>query len=175
MAVYKVYLNDLATPGKFWTSATRQAFGAVLQGFFNEVCKLKDARPFTSALTTWAPPVNIQREEIIVNFVNSWADSRIRKHDPNAELESKTGSTAHFVGGKISEVYVDAFTTMPVRGLAVVAFHEAMHNKLYPLDIHADGGGGLASTSVSWNFGLTDKNKQLMAKALSKQVPQKFP
>jgi len=150
-------------------------FASILRGFFNDVCTLKSANPFSSALTTWASPASIRVGEIVVYFVDSQSSSLIRQNLPSAVPHSNTGSTAHGLpGGTISEVYVDAFKAMQngVRGLAVVAFHEAMHNKLFPLNIHTSGGGGLALSPMSPDFGLTDGNKQLMAPALSTAVKQ---
>ena len=59
------------------------------------------------------------------------------------------------------------------RALAVLAFHEAMHNLLKRgNDLHAMGGMGLAAATVFPNSKLTQRNKELMAAAMGKNIPQ---
>jgi len=61
----------------------------------------------------------------------------------------------------------------PAEKLALIAFHELMHNKLQRgNDMHKNGGGGLAvSPAQGWEQ-LTARNKQLMAAALRTPVRQ---
>ncbi len=100
-----------------------------------------------------------------------------------AALHSHTGQTLHGdSAGKVSEVYVAGHlevqgfesleTSQKASLFAKGAFHECMHNKLYPLDIHSNGGGGLALQALSFNYGLTLGNMENMAPTLQLAVPQ---
>ncbi|MGD8451084.1 MAG: hypothetical protein PVJ57_04645 [Phycisphaerae bacterium] len=56
-------------------------------------------------------------------------------------------------------------------GLAGMAYHEAMHDKIDPFqgegwDLHSSGGGGLARGNLGWNDTHTQRNIDLMAQRI---------
>lgn len=58
-------------------------------------------------------------------------------------------------------------------GLAGMAFHEAMHNKIDPFqpagwDLHTSGGGGLAVVNLGWNQAYTQANINLMGQRINR-------
>src|SRR4051794_1865694 len=159
MAIYMVHLKDKTSAGGTLNRTVKSRVGNFLRGFYNEVCMQDAARQagYTSADVNWSPAVGTVREgEVLIYFVGSQQESLIRRLLPDAVLHSTTGSTAHGLpGGKLSEVYVAGCAADPhlARCLAVVAFHESMHNKLGPeIDVHADGGGGLAGRLTGSDF-----------------------
>ena len=100
--------------------------------------------------------------------------SLIHQIKPNSPLGP--GGTTHISSaGNLSEVYVSAVAqdSDPTRALAVLAFHEGMHNLLKRgQSLHAMGGMGLAAETVFSNSKLTQRNKDLMAAVMDKQILQ---
>jgi hypothetical protein len=181
---YNIYLNDWAiSDDKYWNDKMRGKIGNYLRELFNEVCLL-DECPYYNAEFTWdySAASYIRPGEILIYFVESHAESLIRLASPHAKLHSNGGSTAlNMPGGVLSEVYVNSDwknDNNPARGYALTAFHEAMHNKLeYPGTnagfVHSQGGAGLAAPYFYHSgYQLSQRNKELMAPALPRRVPQ---
>ena len=111
---------------------------------------------------------------LLIYFVDDQSSSLVRQIKPNSPLGG--GGTTHISSaGNLSEVYVSAAASdeNSPRALAVLAFHEAMHNLLKKgQSLHASGGMGLAAETVFSNSRLTQKNKELMAAVTGKTIPQ---
>ncbi len=173
VTTYNFYLKDRGThsPG-VWGEGTCYVLGTYLVEFFDEICQLQSC-PFSKS-DFWWDPTSISDTDLLVYFVDSKADSLVRKIRPNSPLGG--GGTTHIsTAGNLSEVYISAASDAddPARALAVLAFHEAMHNLLKRgNDLHGMGGMGLAAATVYPNSTLTKKNKELMAKVMGKKIPQ---
>jgi hypothetical protein len=180
MSTYNFRLSDQVRdshPG-VWGEGTAYAIGNYLKEFFDEVC----SSPLTSYSDSdfwWdSSSSDVRPHEVLIYFLDSQADSLVRKVAAGASL-GPGGTTLIRSSGNISEVYVrESLAAMGsggdfARGLAVLAFHEAMHNKLkLGGSLHATGGGGMAATTVFANTKLSSKNIQQMAAALGRSVPQ---
>jgi hypothetical protein len=170
---YNFYLKDLGTSGPgFWGEGDRYVLGLHLKGFFDEICQLA-ACPFGDSDYWWDPRL-VGSTDLLVYFLDAPGDSLIRKIKPKQSLGS--GGTTHISSaGNLSEVYLSAAKNDvdPIRALAVLAFHEAMHNLLkLGNSLHASGGMGLAAETVFSNSSLTPQNKTLMAGVMGKNIPQ---
>jgi len=181
---YKVALVNL---GKSVDDTTQKAVTALLggtDGFFTQVVKTYDEKynkgtKLTTADVYWTDATpTVSSTELVIYFVRNSSDSVIKHMAGSKGAGTDAGVTFPDVGSPVgSEVYVaEAKKGTNLAGdLAAVAFHEAMHNKLRWGDakLHGkDGGGGLASSSVSAESKLTDTNKDNMAKHLADSVPQ---
>ena len=169
---YNFYLKDAAESGARWGEGTRYVLGNELKQMFDEVCALP-ACPFSISDYWWDPP-SVDDSSLLIYFVSGHDESKIRRMKPGTALGP--GGTTHISGaGNLSEVYVSAAErdTNPARALAVLAFHEAMHNLLkIGNGLHASGGMGLAAGTVFSNSALTAKNKALLAPVMGKKIPQ---
>lgn len=173
MTTYNFYLKDAATPGSDWGEGTCYVIGLEMKTLFDEVCQLPSC-PF-SVSDFWWDPQSVNSTSVLVYFVNDSTRSLVRKVTPNAQLGQ--GGTTHISpAGNLSEVYVSIGVqdpNNPARALAVLAFHEVMHNLLQTGNgLHGSGGVGLAAATVYSNSKLTPKNKELVAKAMGKSIPQ---
>jgi hypothetical protein len=166
--VYNFYLkNKTTTLGE----GDCYVIGEEMKGLFDEVCLLP-ACSFSSSDYWWDG--SVPDTSVLVYFLDGRGDSLVRKIRPKAPLGSG-GATHVSPAGNLSEVYVSAAANDPnfARALAVLAFHEAMHNLLkMGQELHAKGGMGLAAAIVYSNSKLTQKNKDLLAKAMGKKVTQ---
>lgn len=169
---YNFYLKDGAGGGAIWGEGTRYVVGNELKKLFDDVCALQ-ACPFSTSDYWWDPP-GVDDKSLLIYFVDGHSESNVRKVNPKSQLGP--GGTTHISGaGNISEVYVSAASGQDdlARALAVLAFHEAMHNLLKMGNgLHAVGGMGLAAGTVFSNSALTPKNKALMAPAMGKTIKQ---
>jgi hypothetical protein len=173
-----------------WGKESLLLIGMWLQHLFNQVCKLP-ITPFTSSSFLIDPnPGQIADRELLVYFVDDANASVISKVHQEVEPDLSKGGRTWFLGEqpRISEVYVLPVLKFEDRYplLGNLCFHEFMHNKLEPFDIHNRGGDGLAIGNCMSAMGgrlticdeirsstpLTEKNKELMAKALTKRVLQ---
>jgi hypothetical protein len=149
------------------------SIGKYLEGFFDEICQL-DSCPFDSSDFTWNPPASAVSGMLLIYFVNSQASSLVRQVIQGKEL-GDGGTTFVSPTGNLSEVYF-TFADQAndaARALAIVAFHEAMHNLLQLNNsLHDTGGGGLAAKQVRETTRLTDRNKQLIAPVMGNNIPQ---
>lgn len=170
--VYNFYLKDAADSGQHWGEGTRYVVGNELKKMFDEVCVL-DACPFSSSDYSWDPQ-SVDDTSLLVYFVNGHDESKIRIVKPGTGLGP--GGTTHISSaGNLSEVYVSAADGQdnPARAIAVLAFHEAMHNLLkLGNGLHATGGMGLAAATIFSNSSLSPKNKALMAPVMGKKIRQ---
>jgi hypothetical protein len=180
VSTYNFRLSDQvrgSNPG-VWGEGTAYVIGTYLKQFFDEVC--------TSSLTSYSDsdfwwdssPSDIRAEEVLIYFLDSKSDSLVRQVSSGAPLGAG-GTTLIRSSGNLSEVYVrESLAAMGgggdiARGLAVLAFHEAMHNKLkLGGSLHSTGGGGMAATTVFANTNLNAANITKMAPTLSRSVPQ---
>jgi hypothetical protein len=170
---YNFYLKDLGTSGPgFWGEGDRYVLGLQLAAFFDEICQLQSC-PFSDS-DYWWDPTTVGNTDLLVYFVDSPANSLVHKIRPKQTLGP--GGTTHVsTAGNLSEVYLSAARkdVDPIRALAVLAFHEAMHNLLRLGNaLHASGGMGLAAATVFSNSKLTPQNKTLMAGVMGKTIPQ---
>ncbi len=182
MPTYKFHLADRVLsqiPG-VWGEGMAYVVGSYLKEFFDQVC--------TSPLTTFSDSdfhwntssSEIRSHEVLIYFLPTKQDSLIRQESAGAPL-GPGGTTLIRTAGNLSEVYVtESIAAMGggadlARGFAVLAFHEAMHNKLKKggsLHSNAVGGGGMAAGTVFANTQLTTQNIEKMARALGNSVPQ---
>ncbi len=175
MPIYNVYLKDVQH-GADWGEGDAYAVGNYLKGLFDEVCQRPETT-FTAADFWYNPNAgDIKDHELLVYLVANQGASVIRGIRPNQSL-GPGGTTLFTSNWSLTEVYHSAAFDLndanPWRGLAVLCFHELMHNKLKRGNIlHTNGGGGLARATVFSDYTLSATNKQLMASALSKKVPQ---
>ena len=173
MTTYNFYLKDLGTsaPG-FWGEGDRYVLGLEIKKFFDEICLLT-ACPFSTS-DYWWDPATVKDTELLIYFVNGPSSSLVRKIFPSHSLGS-AGTTHISTAGNLSEVYLSATAGHPnrVRALAVLAFHEAMHNLLrLGAGLHGSGGMGLAAATVYATTQLTSKNKQLLAPVMGTHILQ---
>ena len=179
MSTYNFHLGDRVTgsPG-VWGEGTGYMIGLYMQELFNAVCG-SPSTPYSDSDFWWnASPGNVRAHEVVVYFVSNKSESLVKKVAPSIGLGGG-GTTRIHASGNLSEVYVaESLSAMGggsdiARGLAVLAFHEAMHNKLkLGNSLHAVGGGGLASTTVYATTKINAQNIAKMAPALSLAVPQ---
>ena len=173
MTTYNFYLKDLGTsaPG-FWGEGDRYVLGLEIKKFFDEICQLA-ACPFSTS-DYWWDPSTVSDTELLIYFVDGPSSSLVHRIRPSASL-GPAGTTHISTAGNLSEVYLSAIAgqSNPVRALAVLAFHEAMHNLLKQgVGLHGSGGMGLAAATVYATTQLTSRNKQLMAPAMGTRIPQ---
>lgn len=169
---YNFYLKDAATSGPSWGEGTRYVIGLEMKGLFDEVCQLA-ACPFGDS-DFWWDPQSVSNTSLLIYFVDEKTSSLIRKIKPKAPL-GNAGTTHVSTAGNLSEVYISvaAKDKNPARALAVLAFHEAMHNLLKMGNaLHGSGGMGLAAEKVFSNTKLTQTNKDLLAKVMGTSIPQ---
>ena len=173
VTTYNFYLKDRGThaPGT-WGEGDCYMVGTYLAEFFDEICQLPSC-PFSTS-DFWWDPTSISNTDLLIYFIDSKVDSLIHKIKPRTPLGG--GGTTHISSaGNLSEVYIAAASSAAdsAKALAVLAFHEAMHNLLKRgNDLHAMGGMGLAAATVFPNSKLTQRNKELMAAAMGKNIPQ---
>lgn len=177
--IYNVYLKDKTGDWDQWGEGDMYVVGLELKKIFDEVCGHADS-PYSTSDYWWDPSNGTVKDtELLVYFLQSSGDSIIKRKYPKYNLGTGTaGNTVFFTDAtpRISEVYVSVALQYADAHLllAKLCFHELMHNKLEPTDLHGQaGGGGLATGApITSSTMLTEKNKELMAKALDKKVPQ---
>lgn len=173
MTTYNFYLKDRGTSaGNFWGEGDRYVLGLEMKKLFDEICLLS-ACPFSTS-DFWWDPATVSDTELLIYFVDAPGDSLVRRIRPNTPLGG--GGTTHIsTAGNLSEVYLSAIAGQadPVRALAVLAFHEGMHNLLkMGGGLHGAGGMGLAAATVYSTTQLTSRNKQLLAPVMGTRIPQ---
>ena len=178
--VFNVYLKNLVPEDQMnWGEGDRYQIGIHVKQLFDEVCAHASSTTYTSSDFWWDPANGaVKSHELLVYFLKDSSDSLIHKKYPKESINlTISGNTLWRSDStpRISEVYVN--TALQFQDahllLAKLVFHELMHNKLEKFDVHGNGGGGLATASpITSSTMLTDKNKELMAAALSKKVPQ---
>lgn len=173
--IFNFYLKNLVPDTGEWDERDMFTVGRELKSLFDKVCQLPTTE-FTAS-DWWINPGagEIADHELLIYFVGDSSKSIIKQAHPNKTVDlTKSGNTdpGHF---RISEVYVLPILKYVDYHLTIanLCFHELMHNKLEPFNVHNQGGGGLAAESaITASTQLTDKNKELMAKALNKRVLQ---
>jgi hypothetical protein len=175
--IFNIYLKNNVSATDEWDERDMFTVGNELKILFDKVCQLNDSG--FAASDYWLDPGRgeIAPHELLVYFINDSGASIIEKAHSNANIDLTKSGNTYFLGNqpRISEVYV-----LPVlkfrdchKILANLCFHELMHNKLEPFNVHLNGGGGLATDgTITSSTPLSDKNKELMAKALEKRTPQ---
>lgn len=173
MTTYNFYLKDLGTSTSgFWGEGDRYVLGLEIKKFFDEICLLA-ACPF-SVSDYWWDPASVADTELLIYFVHGPSSSVVHRIRPSASL-GPAGTTHISPAGNLSEVYLSAIAGQPdpVRALAVLAFHEGMHNLLkMGGGLHGAGGMGLAAATVYSTTQLTSRNKQLLAPVMGTRIPQ---
>ena len=179
MSIFNIHMSDKVTGmSDFWGEGTAYAVSTHLIGLFDEVC----ASPLTSFASSdywWDKPASqIASNEVLIYFVRNKDDSIVKQAWASANPGGAAGYTyINGSDGNISEIYVETAISQLsgggdlTRGLAVLAFHELMHNKLR-LGNALHSHGGAAAAAVSNETKLTAKNISAMAKALDKRVKQ---
>jgi hypothetical protein len=195
---FKIWLANTALSKKFnyncWGEGTMFAVGNELVTHFNKVCAHSNS-PFTSASFSWERGFVGECDVVVYVVYSKEYGSIINKKGKLALHQSASGGTVSLSGEMISEVYLEPFdgTANFSTVMANIIFHEIMHNKIDApdektpdpkdknkdptkrkmiTDIHASGGGGLASIPVGYGSQLTADNIELMAAALGKKVRQ---
>jgi hypothetical protein len=170
MSTYNFYLKDATTSTSNLGEGDLYIIGREMKALFDEVCLL-DACPFSDSDFWWD---RVDEKALLVYFVDDRDSSLVHKVKPGSAL-GPAGTTHISPAGNLSEVYVSAAASDvdSTRALAVLAFHEAMHNLLKRgQSLHAMGGMGLAAETVFSNSKLTQKNKELMAGVMDKEILQ---
>ena len=175
---FNIYLKDLGASGPDWGEGDMYQVGTLIKAIFDEVCQHPASTVFSDSDFWWDPsPGTIQNHELLVYFLPDSSASVIVSAQSKYKIDSARSGNSYFLGKapRISEVYVNPALKFTDRHLllAKLCFHELMHNKLEPFNVHAKGGGGLAAASpISSSTPLTEENKKLMAKALNRPVQQ---
>jgi hypothetical protein len=153
--------------------------GAVINRFFTEVIAATASlprAPFMYANVQWVscpgePPA--RDFEIVIYFVPSRGDSILTKMPNLVQSLDLNGFTKFRPAPSACEVYTDA---LGPNDWALVALHEAMHNKLAMNDatLHnlpvSQGGGGVASSPVGPTW--LPQNVRIMAQHIADIHPQ---
>ena len=180
MSIYNFRLSDQvrgSNPG-VWGEGTAYVVGNYLKEFFDEVCA-SPLTPYSGSDFWWdSSASDVRANEVLIYFLDSKADSLVQQVSPSVTL-GPGGTTVIRSAGNLSEVYVrESLAAMGggadlARGLAVLAFHEALHIKLkLGGSLHSTGGGGIAAATVFANTNLNARNIAKMAPALSLSVQQ---
>jgi hypothetical protein len=183
--VYNVILTNLTRDDPYyWTKTIRQDIAKYLTEWFNSIC-FQSADFKNAQVDCWWSynEALLEDDELLVYFLPEPRRSIIR--EVTGDLPAHVGlggatvlSTKSGQSGMISEVYISgaAGDRQLAKLLAIVAFHELMHNKLdaspnSPIkDIHSLGAAAtppLKNSSVPSN-----PNKAIMAKHLSRKIKQ---
>lgn len=178
--VFRLWLVDRGKRSQYyWGEGTMYGVGVYLTEYFNQICQHKNSK-FASADYSWSGgAAQVQDHELVVYFLTSKADSIIQSNG-GAPKHWGSGGTYPATSGIITEVYLDMMEGDRdyTRLVANIAFHELLHNKLdtaKPVstgDIHALGGSGLSSPTVSSGMRPSTTEIGLMAAALSKKGKQ---
>lgn len=177
--VYNVYLKNLVPSNNMdWGEGDRFEVGLQVKKIFDEVCQHKDS-PYSTSDFWWDPPQGtVKNTELLVYVLWDSSQSLIAKEHPKQNIDLTKSGNTFFLGSstpRITEIYINnALKFVDAHLLfAKLTFHEFMHNKLEPFDVHSKGGGGLATGgTINSSTTLNEKNKELMAKKLNKKVPQ---
>ena len=175
--IFNIYLKNNVSGTDKWGETDMLTVGSELKSLFDKVCQHNNSEFEASDCRLNPGQGDIAPHELLVYFVNDSGASIIKKANSNADVDLTKSGNTYFSGNqpRITEVYV-----LPVlkfddrhKALANLCFHELMHDKLEPLNVHVNGGGGLATDgTITSSTPLLDKNKELMAKALGKRIPQ---
>jgi hypothetical protein len=172
MATYNFYLKVDDASQSTLGEGGLYMIGTEMKALFDAVCQL-DTCSFSDS-DFWWNPSSVDDTSLLVYFVADQNSSLVRTVKPGTALGG--GGTTHISpAGNLSEVYVSAASgdDNPARALAVLAFHEGMHNLLKKGDsLHATGGMGLAAATVYSSSQLTQKNKDLMAGVMGTSIKQ---
>lgn len=179
-SVYNVLLKDLSRDHEYyWTKQIRETIAKDLTHWFDDICKKSTTFRGSTVHCWWTSNVHLlDEDEMIIYFVPQPRRSLIRSVGKR-NLPHKSGGTVMTDQGMISEVFISecAGDARIGRLLAVIAFHELMHNKLdaHPTravvkDIH--NLGGAAKATVGHGDDPTYGNRSLMAKHLGIRIPQ---
>jgi hypothetical protein len=145
-----------------------------LQVLFDDVFSGTD----DSANVTWGTASGT--EALILHFVENVSSSYVMQKLPGKAIASKDGGftrTQNNTTGSEFYKFVDfgdgKLSQVRAGGMAVLAFHEAMHNKTGwdNNKLHGPDGGGGVSTSPA-GHSLSDKNKSTMQTAMAKTNTQ---
>jgi hypothetical protein len=143
-----------------------------MKALFDQVCQL-DACPFADS-DYWWDPATVGYTSLLVYFVDSPDSSLVRQVRPGTSLGAGKTTLIRSAGNP-SEMYLPAVAaeSASARALAVLSFHEGMHNLLRMGNrLHAVGGMCLAAETVYANSQLTQKNKDLMAPVMGAAIAQ---
>jgi hypothetical protein len=177
---YNVLLKDLSHDHEYyWTPKIRQTIANDLTHWFDNICNRSTTFRGSTVHCWWTSNVQLlDDDEMIIYFVPNPRRSLIRSVG-KSDAAHAGGGTFMTDKGMISEVFISesAGDARIGRLLAVLAFHELMHNKLdaHPTksvvqDIH--NLGGAAKAKVGHGDEPTDNNKKLMAQHLGIRIPQ---
>lgn len=178
--VYNVLLKDLSRDHEYyWTKAIRETIANNLTHWFDDICKRSTTFRGSTVHCWWTSNVALlDDDEMIIYFVPNPRRSLIKSVAKSSAAHAG-GGTVMTDSGMISEVFISesAGDARIGRLLAILAFHELMHNKLdaHPTrsvvsDIH--NLGGAAKATVSHSDDPSDSNKKLMAAHLGTRIPQ---
>lgn len=169
--IYNVYFKDKCENKLDWGEGDRFVLGLELKKLFDAVCQ----RPETSFIQSdfwWDPaPGTVLGHELLIYCLPDSSQSIIHKEQKTFSIDLTKSGNTFFLGTvpRISEIYIGPVLKYQNSAelLARGCFHELMHNKLEPFDIHTKGGMGLATGgTITTATPLTEENKRLMAKAL---------
>ena len=162
MAVYNIYLGDLGNSGL--SDSEKNTVKTTLEGWFAKIVDSTD-----TAVVSWVKSApTIQDNELLVYFVGSRSSTILKYMPGNKGGGTDNGYTV--LGGSItgSEVYV----SNSKNGLAQIAFHELMHNKLQMNDGALHQKDGLARIPIPPSGTPSDANIKDMKAALKNTAKQ---
>jgi hypothetical protein len=178
---YHVLLKDLSEDHEYyWKPAIRLTIQEKLQAWFNGVITHSPQFKGAQAEVWWSSnALLLEEDELLVYFIPSVRHS-IVKSVTGTVLPHGGGATMLSNNGMISEVHIESAAGDARIGqlLAVMAFHELMHNKLdadpqkssVGADVHSMGHTGNSRTGAG--DVPSEANKIAMGKALHVKIPQ---
>jgi hypothetical protein len=172
---FTVALKDyLSSADKTYTSFTPHSMNTITYTLWDLVFQVGQSMSSKTRLTPspgWSYQASdLEPWDVVVYFVRDRSQSIAARLGAQPS-DDAAGLTSFTSSGVVSEVYVEG--NGPADKLALIAFHEIMHNKLQRGNsMHQNAGGGVAvSPTKGWEQ-LTARNKQLMAGALRTPVRQ---
>jgi hypothetical protein len=177
--VYNVYLKNLVPEDNMdWGEGDMYAVGLHMKQLFDEVCQNSNST-YDMSDYWWDPGKgSVKDTELLVYVMFDSSQSLIAKKYPRSGVNLSNGGNTYWRADstpRISEIYLNTMLKYmdAHRLIAKLAFHELMHNKLEPFNVHSQGGGGLATDGIiTSSTPLNDTNKELMAKKLTRRIPQ---
>jgi len=181
MSTFRVHLGDrvLSSNPSNWGEGTAYAIGNNIKNLYDQVCQDPNTT-FSDSDFFWnSSPGSIQSNEVLIYFVNTKGDSLITQVWPGSQLGVSGTTKWNTSSGCISEIYVSECISQMgdcdvALGLALMAFHESMHNKVRMGDsLHNQSGVSLGRRVISFcGQALSAGDIALMAPALDRDTAQ---
>ena len=180
-SVYNVIMKDMTRDHEYyWTKSIRKRIKEDLTDWFKTVCGYSKSYKSATVNCWWSSnALLVDEDELVVYFLPSPRHSLVKKVAGSLPIKDSGGATFQTKKGMISEVHISgaAGDARISRLLAILAFHELMHNKLdaHPSkSVHKDVHklGGAAKGTLSASDSPSDSNKRLMGRHLGVEIKQ---